>query len=98
MNETFKRHFSHVEIKDDQFDKHNGKVVTIIWKDVDRTRGGGMLVKDDATAQRLRRAIEAGDAFMSPCVQRDLNNKTYICAPWRLRGRAMNIDLARMGY
>lgn len=49
-------------------------------------------------AQRYARCVEAGDAFETPTLTRDVNNRTFVQARSRIWAKRANADLRRLGY
>lgn len=76
----------------------DGFTVAPIWAGVDRSDVGGWQVANMRLARRLEAAILAGVVCTDPQVCTDVNGKTYVSSSSRVRGRAMNADLKRLGF
>lgn len=74
-------------------------VVEPVWDGVDHPNVGGWVVKDQATARRLERAIRDGNAQASePVVTTDVNGQTYVHVRWHVMAKYMASDLRKLGY
>lgn len=93
---SYLHHLDRVEItrSDDAID------VTVYWKGVDRANGGGWQLRKNhgALAERLKKAIEAGDLYEFRGVLVDVDGNTYVSAVPKALGRTMNADLLRLGH
>lgn len=70
-----------------------------IWSNVDRPHGTGMsCAKDKRLVARYSAAVMAGKVFPSARVAVDVNGKSYVDAACQVRGRALNADLAKLGF
>lgn len=62
----------------------------------------GLKAENMALAQRLKRAVEAGAVFEEPVFSTDVHGEKYIGSAHKpgvmLRGRALNVDLRRLGF
>ena len=80
----------------------NGVLVSVVWTsseiELDRPNSFGFLVRDQALAQRLARAVEAEAVFAAPTVCRDVHGQTYVSATSRVLVRTASADLRRLGF
>lgn len=80
----------------------NGVLVSVVWTsseiELDRPNCFSFVVRDQALAQRLARAVDAGAVFFAPTVCRDVYGQTYVNATSRVLVRTANADLRRLGF
>ena len=85
-----------VEIK---VDSTGSYIVSPVWGGVDRPITGGISTgKNKKLADRLAAAYMSGKIFGDTDVRTDCNGKTYVSSFCKLRGRALNADLASFGF
>ena len=79
----------------------NGRhlVIPLFDAKVDRPFTGGYSCGENRSiAERLKKAMLAGDAGDNISVETDINGKTYVSADLTLRMRCANADLTAMGH
>jgi hypothetical protein len=95
----FEKHFDHVEVSLVKDDDREYILVSPIWRGVDRVNTSGTSCGlNQALAERLKRAIEAGAAYPPVEVCVDVNGQTYIRTDHNVMGRRINADLRRLGF
>lgn len=65
---------------------------------LDRPATTGYALTNRSTAERLRRAMEAGVVFIRPVVKADIYGKTYVACSSTVLGRMASADLRRLGF
>ena len=74
-------------------------LVEVFGKNVDRPYiGGWSCGTNHNLAKRLKRCIEAGNAFGEVNVKKDARGETYISADMKISMRTANADLKRLGF
>lgn len=71
---------------------------TVSGIDLDRPNLGGFVVRSEAVARRLARAVEDGAVWNIEGIRTDIYGKTYIAATSNVLARMANADLRRLGY
>ncbi len=82
-------------------DSHDDSIeVRVTWKGVDRTEGGGWSLPSSKRrlAERLARAVAAGDVHRDAHVAVDASGATYVASTNVVSGRRMSADLKRIGH
>lgn len=98
--EVFEAHFAGVSVETEGGVIDRPMVhVQPVWSGVDRPLVGGWGLRvGDPLIDRLVKAIEAGEAFVSCSLRTDVNGKTYVEASHAVIGRTMNAGLRRLGF